>query len=292
VKPTVVKPIARRVLPAGLPGVRADLTEDGPDTRHWVLEGTEWAALGAQRIARLGITWGTTGYLRVRVMPSGSFVMAACAGSGRVLLDGAWRTVGRDTACMAPPRVLNAFAARPGHPWVLAWIRYDEPAPGRAMVGATSPQQVSFPGENLLRLMQGLRAEWDGLRDPQCLGHWLELIQATARRLAQPAPVDPAFAENWEKVGRLLGARWDLEHLCAHFGSSRERLRQACLKEYGRSPMEHLTSMRMQAARHRLVTTPDKLDAIARDLGYDSGLVFARAFRRWTGCTPTEFRRR
>jgi AraC-like DNA-binding protein len=48
----------------------------------------------------------------------------------------------------------------------------------------------------------------------------------------------------------------------------------------------------MQQARHLLVSTPDKLDAIARDLGYDSGLVFARAFRRWTGCTPTEFRRR
>lgn len=283
------KPAVRR---PGLSSLRGDITEDGPDTRHWALEGAHWAALGAQRIARLGITWGAAGYRRVRVMPSGSYVMATCAGSGRMLLDGAWRTVGRDTVCMAPPRVLNAFEACPGGPWVLAWIRYDEPAPGRAMVGACSPQQVAFPGENLLRLLQGLRAEWEGSRDPQCLGHWLELIQATARRLAQPAPVDPVFAANWEKVGLKLGARWDLERLCLLFGSSKERLRQACLREFGRSPMEHLTSLRMQQARHLLVATPDKLDAIAGDLGYDSGLVFARAFRRWIGCTPTEFRRR
>ncbi len=288
-KPLVLKPALRRPVFSGL---RGDVTEDGPETRHWSLEAADWVALGVQRIGRLGITWGGPSYRRVRVMPSGSFVMATCSGQGRVLLDGAWRTVGPDTVCMAPPRVLNAFEACPGDPWVLAWIRYDEPAPGRAMVGASSPQQVPFPGENLLRLMQGLRVEWDGPRDPQCLGHWLELIQSTSRRLAQPAPFDPVFAAHWEKVALDLGGRWDLDRLCAVFGSSKERLRQACLREFGRSPMEHLTSLRMQQARHLLVSTPDKLDAIARDLGYDSGLVFARAFRRWTGCTPTEFRRR
>jgi len=287
---SIVQPSAIRR--SGFAGLRTDVTEDGPETRHWSLEVEQWAALRAQRIRRLGITWGAEGYRRVRVMPSGSFVMATCAGSGRVLLDGAWRTVGRDTVCMAPPRVLNAFEACPGGPWVLAWIRYDEPPPGRAMVGACSPQQVAFSGENLLRLLQGLRSEWDGPRDPQCLGHWLELLQAMARRLAQPAPVDPVFAAHWERVALDLGACWDLERLCALFGSSKERLRQACQREFGRSPMEHLTSLRMQQARHVLVTTPDKLDAIAGDLGYESGLVFARAFRRWTGCTPTEFRRR
>lgn len=289
--------MARRLQPASAPApprlsAREDVTEDGPDTRHWVLEAAHWPAMSSQRLAKIGLTWGTPGYRRIRVRPSGSFVMAVCQGSGRVMLDGAWKTLSKGTACMAPPRVLNAFEALPGQPWILAWLRYDEPLPGQPMVGATSPQQVEFPSENLLRLVEGIRAEWEGAHDRHCLALWLELIQAMARRLAQPAPVDAEVWSRWEQVGKNLAVRWDLDRLAAFFSSSKERLRQVCLKQLGRSPMEHLTYMRMQHAQQLLISTNDKLDSIARDVGYDSGLVFARAFRRWIGCTPTEFRRK
>jgi AraC-like DNA-binding protein len=50
--------------------------------------------------------------------------------------------------------------------------------------------------------------------------------------------------------------------------------------------------MRIQRAQEFLEKTGDKLEAIAPEVGYDSALVFARAFKRWVGLTPSEYRQK
>jgi len=56
--------------------------------------------------------------------------------------------------------------------------------------------------------------------------------------------------------------------------------------------MQHLTAMRIQRAQSLLEKTTDKLEAIAPEVGYDSALVFSRAFKRWVGLSPSEYRQR
>ena len=41
-----------------------------------------------------------------------------------------------------------------------------------------------------------------------------------------------------------------------------------------------------------LETTQDKLDVIAQLLGFTDGLTFSRAFKRWIGLNPSEYRQR
>jgi transcriptional regulator GlxA family with amidase domain len=98
--------------------------------------------------------------------------------------------------------------------------------------------------------------------------------------------------ELWETVARDLAADWKLASLAAECALSAEHLRRLCRRELGRTPMEHVTYMRVQRAQALLATTADKLDAIAPRVGYRSATVFSRAFVRCTGMTPSQYRER
>jgi AraC-like DNA-binding protein len=218
--------------------------------------------------------------------------MACVAGEGRVLLDGRWQIIRAGTVCMAPPRVLNAFAAVSGHRWSFVWVRFDEPTTVVPLVGADSPVRVRSEAGEFRRVVEGLRAEWEGARDPRALHHWIGLLHLAVRRLAQPwqGRTNERLQRLWTFVGADLAADWTLEALASRCHMSKENLRRVCLRELGRSPMQHLTYMRLQRAQELLESTRDKLEVVAHAVGYDSGLVFSRAFKRWVGFTPSEYR--
>jgi len=273
--------------------IHLDLTEttiDGPGSRLWSLSCDDCPELAVHRIKRLGLADAASPYRRVRLLPTGSFVMVCYEGSGRVLLDGRWQTSRAGVACLAPPRVLNAFHAVPGSRWRFAWIRYDEPEHVRPLVSAASPVRVRCEAESLWRIVSGLRAQWDGPRDPRLLHHWIELAHGEAKRIAQPWQVDERLWAVWEDVARDLTSEWTLDVLAKRFGASKEQFRRVCLREVGRSPMQHLASLRIERAQHLLATTDDKVESIARQVGFDDASVFSRAFKRWVGRSPKSYR--
>ncbi len=265
---------------------------DGPKTRRWLLAATDCKALAAHRIARIGIEQAVAPYERVRLHPQGSFFMLCVEGSGRVLLDGRWQTLDQGTACMAPPRVPNAFHALPGQTWRFLWLRYDEPSFVAPLVSAASPVKVKAAVEQTLPVWEGLRAEWESTRDARALHHWIELAHHHARRLAEPWRRDERLRQLWQNVGQRLAEDWTLAALAHEASVSEEHFRRLCWKELGRSPMAHLTSLRIRAAQHLLTSTQDKQEYIARQVGYQSSIAFARAFQRWVGCLPSEYRAR
>ena len=63
-------------------------------------------------------------------------------------------------------------------------------------------------------------------------------------------------------------------------------------RELGRTPMEHVTYMRMQRAQDLLEDCDDKLEVIAPQVGYHSAVVFSRSFVRCVGMTPSQYRER
>lgn len=273
--------------------VYLDLTEttnDGPGSRLWSLSRDELLELAVHRIKRLGLADAVPPYRRVRVRPTGSFVMVCHEGRGQVLLDGRWQSSRAGVACLAPPRVLNAFHSVPGSRWRFAWIRYDEPEHVRPLVSAASPVRVRCDAESLWRIVSGLRAQWEGARDLRLLHHWIELAHGEAKRIAQPWQVDERLWAVWEDVSRDLAADWTLDALAKRFAASKEQFRRVCLRELGRSPMQHLASLRIERAQHLLASTGDKVESIARQVGFEDASVFSRAFKRWVGRSPKGYR--
>lgn len=267
-----------------------DASVDGPKSRCWRIEAADCPELTPHRIARLGWDEGWVPYRRVRLRPAGSFFLACVQGEGRILLDGRWQRVTPGMVCMAPPRVLNAFFAVGTGPFTLAWVRYDEPSWVKPLVGASSPVRGSSGGIELARAIEGLRAEWEGAKDPKFVHHWLSLVHGLASRLASPWQGNQRLWKLWDEVERQPGAAWSLGELAKRVHLSAEHLRRLCLRELGRSPMHHVAYVRMQRARQLLEATDDKLEVLAPQVGYEDPLVFSRAFRRWVGVTPTEYR--
>jgi two-component system response regulator YesN len=54
--------------------------------------------------------------------------------------------------------------------------------------------------------------------------------------------------------------------------------------------MQHLASLRIERAQHLLTSTDDKVESIARQIGFEDASVFSRAFKRWVGRSPKSYR--
>jgi AraC-like DNA-binding protein len=83
----------------------------------------------------------------------------------------------------------------------------------------------------------------------------------------------------------------DLETIASHVGLS-SRVLQKRLQHAGTSFQEVLDRVRESLAKRYLVQPSFSLAATALALGYSDVTAFHRAFKRWTGVTPGDFRRR
>ena len=57
-------------------------------------------------------------------------------------------------------------------------------------------------------------------------------------------------------------------------------------------PNTYVQSIRIEAAQKLLEETERTVDVVMNDVGYDDASSFRRLFRKKTGLTPTEYRRR
>lgn len=94
-------------------------------------------------------------------------------------------------------------------------------------------------------------------------------------------------------VGRALQAmherpsqRWTVDELAREVATSRTVLTERFNALLGQSPIEYLTSWRMQLASERLRNSTSSIASIATDVGYESEAAFNRAFKRVMGVTP------
>lgn len=60
----------------------------------------------------------------------------------------------------------------------------------------------------------------------------------------------------------------------------------------GYSPLEYVQALRIEEAKHLLLTTDASADAVAGMVGYDDPRYFYRLFKRRTSVTPARYRRR
>jgi AraC-like DNA-binding protein len=84
-------------------------------------------------------------------------------------------------------------------------------------------------------------------------------------------------------------AEVDLEGLARQLGMSPRSLRRR-LREEGATLYQLLEEARCHRARRELAIYDERIDAIAERLGYTEISSFHRAFKRWTGQTPFEYR--
>ena len=122
------------------------------------------------------------------------------------------------------------------------------------------------------------------------MNHWVELIEMLIGRVLQPYRSDDRLWHLWAEVDADVARPWTLEDLGRVACLSGEHLRRLTRKQFGRSPMEHVTWLRMRKAAALLASTPHKIETIGRAVGYENPFAFSTAFKRCTGKSPSEYR--
>ncbi|HAV63380.1 MAG TPA: AraC family transcriptional regulator [Verrucomicrobiales bacterium] len=267
-------------------GVRVDRQDD----REWIRPLPVCALLHQHHIAHAGLISAAVPFRVVRKQQGGTYFLACHGGEGSILVDGRWQRIRSGTACLLPPRTLNAFHAVPGRSWEYCWVRYQQPDEQRPVATSHSPVQARYDPEPLRAAITGLHHECSGAAAPAQMHHWVELIHSYVMRFARPLQDDDRLWHLWQKVTGNLEQPWTIERLAREGHVSGEHLRRLCRRQLGRSPMQHVTWLRMQKAGELLTTTGDKIESIAAQVGYRNPFVFSTTFKKWIGWRPTEFR--
>jgi AraC-like DNA-binding protein len=262
------------------------------DRRPWLKTAPVCGLLQTHQISHAGVMTARAPYQIVRIHQSGLYFLACIEGEGRVLVDGRWQKCAAGTAVALPPFMVNAFQAVKGKDWKCCWVRYEQQPEQKPILSSSSPVMAHYDGGGLWHAVEGLIEEASHAGLPAAMFHWVELIQNYVERFAQPWPQDDRLWRLWEKVSANVGRDWTLNELAADAHVSTEHLRRLCRRSLGRSPMHHVTWLRMRKAAELLSTTPLKVDTISQAVGYKNAFVFSNTFKKWIGWRPSEHRGR
>jgi AraC-like DNA-binding protein len=84
---------------------------------------------------------------------------------------------------------------------------------------------------------------------------------------------------------------WTVASLADRVALSRSSLAMKFAQLVGEPPLRYLTRLRLNTASARLRSSDAKLSTIAAAAGYESVAAFVKAFKRYVGVTPGEYRR-
>ena len=257
---------------------------------EWLIAAPVCELLQQRHMLHVGIMHAADPFEIIRTDQSGTFMLACFSGKGRVLVDGRWKTVVAGEACLLPPFVANALKCIAGEKWEFAWVRYIESRESVPIVSDVSPVTGSYDPEPLRSAISGLIAESCGERSHAMQHLWVDLIHNYVMRFSLPLQKDDRLWKLWKAVEPDYKYQWTLSELAQLAFVSEEHLRRLCKKQLGRSPMQHLTFLRMQRASKLLATTDEKIQAIANEVGYSSAFHFSNVFTKWVGWRPSEHR--
>jgi AraC-like DNA-binding protein len=262
----------------------------GRGTQEWIVHRRECPALTALGIQYAGVTHAAAGFSFCRLDPKIAVVFGFTLGTGRAWINGRWKKCGAGDVYLTPAGAPHAYHALPGSKWHLGWVAYDEER-GRRVIRADQAQWRRGAAQGLRDAILGLYHEVHALNEAAALHHWAELVDLSARRLIHERHIDDRLLQLWNGIDTELGQPWSLPAMAQRVHLSPEQFRHLCQKYFGRSPMEHLTWLRMKRAAFLLERTSQKIAVVAEDMGYRNAFAFSTAFKRVIGVSPLEFSR-
>lgn len=125
----------------------------------------------------------------------------------------------------------------------------------------------------------------------QCLRAHLESKSGACNKGLLRAFFDPKIGVALKMMHQKLDDAWTVEKLASACGMSRSAFAVRFKEVVGDTPLDYLTTWRMQKAATLLQKSDSKVVDVARSVGYDSEAAFSRAFKRVVHVAPSEFRR-
>lgn len=203
------------------------------------------------------------------------------------------------------PGELHTYQSDAETPWRYRWIAFRGIKAFRWLqtAGISPEKPVVVGGEDVpamaARAIEKRFRSGDWTSDWEAEG-WLSLAFASWARTNRPKglPADGRAgiaASVSDRAARWLEAQLaesvSIADLAKEMGYHRTRLTKLFTKEMGMSPIRYLQKVRMERAK-LLLREPLTVEEVAVSVGYADPLYFSKAFKKWTGDTPTGYRSR
>jgi len=112
-----------------------------------------------------------------------------------------------------------------------------------------------------------------------------------AYAVSDPPTMKERFFPLRNKVFSNLGHKWTVKEMASLVGLSESRFYSLYKNLYGISPIDDLIRARCETAVNALAYGDNTITEIAESLGYENLPHFIRQFRRFTGLSPSRYRK-
>ena len=249
----------------------------------------------------------TAGYEAWRARGTDDWLLiATLGGGGRFGGEGAQFTAAPGDLVLLRPGTRHDYGVAPGAPfWELLWTHFHprpdwapwllwpEAAPGLSRLTLTDPD---LRGRVFARFAQAHDLAIGALRHRETFAmNALEevlLLCDLGNPRARPARLDPRVEAALGFLCRRLAEPVGLDDLAAHAGLSVSRLARLFRQEVGLTPQQYLEGQRLHRARQLLELTARPVAAVAAEVGYENPFYFTLRFKRSTGLSPRDYRRK
>jgi AraC-like DNA-binding protein/mannose-6-phosphate isomerase-like protein (cupin superfamily) len=284
---TIIPPID----PAELTGTARHVVQAPNVQNHERIESAPvCSSLSSYHIGQTGILIASPRRSVVHARSAAADLIICLSGTGRLAVNKERIALRPNEATWLPENSSFDYAAGAHGPLTLGWVSYVRPLRPRPATSARFPNVGAYDAVPLRHAIEALHHECLTTNHPAFVETWATLIHKLVLRFAPPEPFAEAFCALWEKVSQNLSCKWTLDDLAREIGTCREAFRRRCHEELGRSPIQHLTQLRLNHASELLSTTHEKIEYIASVVGYEDALAFSAMFKRRIGVPPSHFR--
>jgi len=190
----------------------------------------------------------------------------------------------------------HEHGAIPSDPWEVFWVRVEGPRLEQMCTMLSAHANPVFPIPDPSAIFHELFALLAGDSPgapPQihaAVARLLALICSARSETAAPVPAPLTRAVEHMKL--FYFEPHTVAQLAALAGMSPSHFSRVFKSAFGASPIDWLRRERISQAKRRLGDTADPIQWIAQAVGYRDRFFFSKDFKKLTGLTPREFRRR
>lgn len=222
------------------------------------------------------------------------------SGTGTLFLDGQEYHIHENEGFIIPSKMLAYYIADEKNPWNYVWLHLDGPKTieyfQKAGLNTTSPvfkssRQTNTIGVIIQQMMQNHE------RELYCIGKVYELFDCICElSVTRPAPTAKSQLSYIKLIINFIQVKYtepihmnDIANACV---LERSYMTKMFKSATGRTPQDYLLSYRMKKACTMLEDASIPIQNIAYFVGYGDPFTFSKAFKRYVGQSPSEFRKK
>lgn len=128
---------------------------------------------------------------------------------------------------------------------------------------------------------------------PKVNGLLLQLLDLLSQSIAEKVkPEQDTVTSAMLYISEHFREDVDLKKCADHFHLSLSRFAHLFTKKLGISPYKFVLSLRIDEAKELLLYSSMSVSEVSENVGFSDPSYFSRMFRKYTGCSPSDYRRR